>query len=76
MKTEPKPEPDLVSVVPVNDETRAMLAYADSPEGRAEIENARQEIRDGKGIVVTHRHRDDLNRRISERVAKRRSGGD
>ena len=32
---------------------RAMLAYADSPEGRMKIENARREFRDGEGIEVT-----------------------
>jgi hypothetical protein len=73
MKTRPKPELDLISIVPVNDEIRSMLAYAESSEGRAKIEKARREIRDGKGIVITQEHSDDLNRRISRRVAKRRS---
>jgi hypothetical protein len=76
MKAEPKAELDLISVIPVNEKTRAVLAYADRSEGRAKIEKARQEIRDGKGIVVTHKYRDELNRRISRRVAKRRSGGE
>jgi hypothetical protein len=58
----------LPPIVPVNDEARAMLAYAASPEGSAKIENARQEIRDGKGIVVTPAYLDDMNRRIAKRV--------
>ncbi len=49
-----------------------MLDYASSPEGRAKIEKGRQEIRDGKGITVTTDYFEDLNRRISERVAHTR----
>ncbi len=50
-----------------------MLAYADSPEGRAKIENARQEFRDGKGIEVTPRLFEDLDHRVAERVAQARA---
>jgi hypothetical protein len=60
-------------IVAVNDETRAMLAYADSPEGEAKIENARQEFRDGKGIEVTPQLFKDLDRRVAERVAQARA---
>jgi hypothetical protein len=62
-----------LAIVPIDDETRAMLAYAASPEGQAKIENARQEFRDGKGIPVTAELFDHLERRVSERVAKARS---
>ena len=57
-------------IVPVDDETRAMLAYADSPDGRAKIEKARQEIRDGKGIEVTPQMFKELDERVSKRVAQ------
>ena len=49
-----------------------MLDYAASPEGRAKIENARQEIRDGKSILVTPAYFEDLNRRIANRTAQSR----
>jgi hypothetical protein len=67
MKTRSKPNGDLIAIIPVNEETRAMLAYAETPTGRAKIEKARREIRDGKGVVVTSGYADDLNRRISAR---------
>jgi hypothetical protein len=72
MKTRAKSQADLPSIVPMNEETRAMLAYAESAGGRAKIDKARQEIRDGKGMVITPAYSADLNRRISARVAKRR----
>jgi hypothetical protein len=62
----------LAPIVPLNDETRAMLDYASSPEGRAKIEKGRQEIRGGKGIVGSASYFAELNRRISERVARTR----
>lgn len=65
-----QPRLTLPPIVPVNDETRAMLDYAASPEGRAKIETARREIRDGKGIPATPDYFEDLNRRISDRVAR------
>ena len=71
MKTSMKSEA-LTPIVPLNDETRAMLDYASSTEGRTKIEKGRQEIRDGKGIAVTPGYFDDLNQRISERVARTR----
>jgi len=45
-----------------------MLNYAASPEGRAKIKRARQELREGKGIAVTDAYFDKLNRRIADRV--------
>jgi len=68
MSTKPKSVAVPPAVVPVNDETRAMLNYAASPEGRAKIERARQELREGKGIAVTDAYFDKLNRRIADRV--------
>ena len=62
----------LPPIIPIDEETRAMLDYASSPEGRAKIEKGRQEIREGKGIVGTPDYFEDLNRRISERVARAR----
>jgi hypothetical protein len=70
MKTRSKSEIEFIPVIPVDDGTRAMLAYAESPAGRARIEKARQELRDGKGIAITPQHFSDLNRRISQRVNK------
>ena len=60
-------------IIPANDETRAMLDYASSREGRAKIENARQEIRAGNGIAATRDFFANLSRRISERVARSRA---
>ena len=62
----------LAPIVPLNDETRAMLDYASSPDGRAKIEKGRQEIREGKGIVGSAGYFAELNRRISERTARTR----
>ena len=62
----------LAPIVPLNDETRAMLDYASSPDGRAKIEKGRQEIREGKGIVGSANYFAELNRRISERAARTR----
>jgi hypothetical protein len=63
----------LPPIIPVNDETRAMLEYATSPEGRTKIEKGRQEIRNGKGIVATPGYFASLGQRISERVARNRA---
>jgi hypothetical protein len=57
----------------VDDETRALLAYAESPEGRAKIERARQEFRDGKGIEATPRVFEELDRRVAKRIARVRA---
>jgi hypothetical protein len=66
-------EIEIVPIVPMDAETSAMLSYAGSPQGRARIEKARQELRDGKGIIVTPAYFDDLNRRIAKRVAEKHS---
>jgi hypothetical protein len=66
--------PELPVVIPVDDETRAMLNYAASPEGRARIDKARQEIRDGKFVTVGPGYFDEMNRRVAERVAKAHLG--
>jgi len=60
-------------IIPVDAETRDMLAYAESPAGRARIEQAREEIRQGKGIAMTPEYFSELNRRIAKRVAGKRS---
>jgi hypothetical protein len=64
---------EIVPIRPIDTETSAMLSYAGSPQGRARIEKARQELRDGKGIIVTLEYFDDLNRRIAKRVAGKNS---
>jgi hypothetical protein len=71
MSTKPK-SVAAPAVVPVNDETRAMLNYAASPESRAKIERARQELREGEGISVTDGYFDKLNQRIDDRAKKSR----
>jgi hypothetical protein len=38
----------LPPIIPIDDESRAMLDYASSHEGRAKIEKGRQEIRGGR----------------------------
>jgi hypothetical protein len=55
-------------VIPIDNETHAMLDYADSAEARAKFEHARQELRDGKGIDPTPKYFADLNQRISNRA--------
>ena len=67
MATQSKFIPLVPIVVPVDDETRAMLNYAASTEGRTAIEQARKELRDGKGTDV---YFEDMNQRISERIKK------
>ena len=71
MKTDIK-SISLPPIIPIDDETRAMLDYASSPEGRAKIENGRQEIHEGKGIVGSASYFTELNQRISERAARTR----
>jgi hypothetical protein len=46
--------------MPIDDDTRAMLASAASPEGRARIEQARRELQEGKGIIVTPGYFDEM----------------
>jgi len=48
--------------------TMAMLAYAQSPIGRAKITKARQQLRDGKEITITPAYFEHLNGRISKRA--------
>ncbi len=68
MKTGSKDVTEVLPIVPVDEGTRSMLAYAESPIGRAKIERARQELRDGQGIVVTPDYFVDLNKRIAKRA--------
>lgn len=56
------------SIVPIDDETHAMLSYAESAEAQAIFEQARREIAAGNGVEPTAEYFADLNRRISERV--------
>ena len=56
----------------IDDDTPAVLDYASTREGCAKIEKGRQEIRDGKGIIVTAGYFEDLNQRISERTTRTR----
>jgi hypothetical protein len=58
---------EFLPIIPIDDDTRAMLAYAASPEGRARIEQARQELEEGKGIIVTPDYFDEMKRRVAER---------
>jgi hypothetical protein len=60
---------EFVPIVPVDDMTMAMLAYAQSPVGRATIMKARQQVRDGKGITITPAYFEHLNERISKRAS-------
>src|SRR5439155_7032149 len=70
VKAQTQTDFEFLPVVPIDDDTRAMLAYAASPQGRAHIEQARRELQDGKGIIVTPGYFDEMKRRI----AKRRTG--
>jgi hypothetical protein len=47
-----KSDIEFVPVVPIDDETSSMLAYAANPIGRARIEKARQELREAQGISI------------------------
>jgi hypothetical protein len=64
---------EFIPVVPMDVETISMLAYAASPAGRARIEKARQELRDGQGITIAPGYFVELKRRISKDVDRRRS---
>jgi hypothetical protein len=55
-------------IVPINDETHAMLEYAESAETQSKFDEARHEIEDGKGIAPNAEYFTELNRRISERA--------
>lgn len=73
MKANTPAEIAIIPIIEMDAETSAMLAYAGSPDGRARIETARRELRDGKGIIVTPAYFDDLNRHITKRVKRRNS---
>jgi hypothetical protein len=73
MATKTKSDIEFIPVVPMDAETSSMLAYAASPAGRARIEKARQELRDGQGITVAPGYFVELKRRISKQVDRRRS---
>ena len=75
MKSQVDTDIRVLPVVPMDSDTRAMLAYAESPEGRARIEHARRELSGGEGIVVSPAYFDDLNRRISNRKKGARPAG-
>ena len=64
---------EIVPILHVDAETSAMMRYAESEQGRARIENARHELRDGKGILVTPAYFADMNRRISKRIGDNHS---
>jgi hypothetical protein len=42
MKVQTRADFEFLPIVPIDDDTRAMLAYAASPEGHSHIEQARQ----------------------------------
>ena len=73
MKAQTPTDFELLPVVPIDDDTRAMLAYAASMEGRAHIEQARRELQEGKGIIVTPDYFDEMKRRIANRRKGARS---
>jgi hypothetical protein len=72
MKAQTRTDLEFLPVVPIDDDTRAMLAYAASPEGRAHIEQARRELQEGKGIIVTP-YFDEMKRRVVQRRKGARS---
>ena len=73
MNTQTQTDFEFLPVVPIDDDTRAMLAYAASPEGRTYIEQARRELQEGKGIIVTPGYFDEMKRRVAERRKGARS---
>ena len=75
MKSQVDTDIRVLPVVPMDNDTRAMLAYAESPEGRARIEQARRELNSGEGIVVSPAYFDNLNRRIDKRRKGARTDG-
>ena len=60
------------SIVPIDNETRAMLDYTETREAQTKFDQARQELSEGKGIEPTAEYFADLNHRISERTKTRR----
>ena len=64
---------EFLPIIPIDDDTRAMLAYAASMDGRAHIEQARRELQEGKGIIITPGYFDEMKRRIAQRRKGARS---
>ena len=73
MKTQNQTDFEFLPVVPIDDDTRAMLAYAASMDGRAHIEQARQELQEGKGIIITPGYFVEMRRRVANRRKGARS---
>ncbi len=73
MKVQTRADFEFLPIVPIDDDTRAMLAYAASSEGRSHIEQARQELQEGKGIVITPGYFDKMKRRVANRRKGARS---
>ena len=73
VKAQTQTDFEFLPVVPIDDDTRAMLAYAASPEGRSHIEQARRELQEGKGIIVTPGYFDEMKRRVANRRKGARS---
>lgn len=73
MKAQTQTDIEFFPIIPIDDDTHAMLAYAASPEGRARIEQARRELQEGKGIIVTPGYFDEMKRRVAHRRKGARS---
>jgi hypothetical protein len=67
MKVQTRADFEFLPIIPIDDDTRAMLAYAASSEGRARIEQARQELQEGKGIIITPGYFEEMKRRVANR---------
>jgi hypothetical protein len=67
MKVQTQADFEFLPIVPIDDDTRAMLAYAASPEGRSHIEQARQALQEGKGIIITPGYFNEMKRRVASR---------
>jgi hypothetical protein len=67
LKVQTRADFEFLPIIPIDDDTRAMLAYAASSAGRAHIEQARQELQEGNGIIVTPGYFDEMKRRIANR---------
>jgi hypothetical protein len=73
MNAQTQTEFEFLPIIPIDDDTRAMLAYAASSEGRAHIEQARQELQEGKGIIITPGYFEEMRRRVANRRKGARS---
>ena len=60
-------------MVPIDNETHAMLDYAEGAEAQSRFSQARRELQNGEGIAPTSEYFDDLNRRISQRAKQANS---